>query len=123
MGMKALMFNCLPLIWIACLNAIYWFDKLYEIMMHKNHCLLARIFESVMHHVICGFLIMTHVTIFHCVVLTGLRNIVTFSHLMKSVTFSDVNFAWLVLLNIVYVSALLECLFGKSELVYMTYLH
>ena len=63
----------------------------------------ARMFESVMRHVVCGLILMTHVRKIHCVALMGSRHIVTFIQLMTSVTFSDGIFAWLVLLNIVYI--------------------
>ena len=75
-----------------------------------NHCLLAWTFESVMRSVVCCLIIMTHVKQIHCVALIEVRRTITFLHHLKSITFVDGIFDWLVLLNAVYIFALLGCL-------------
>ena len=66
-------------------------------MVFKNHCLVSRMFGSVMPHVASSFVVKKHVTIIHCIVFTRFWRIVVFIHLMKGVPFSNRNFAWLVL--------------------------
>ena len=99
--MQALWFNRLLIVWLACVTAIYRFNKLFRLMTCGSHCLLAEMIESVRRHVACALIIMTKVKEFHCVALIEVRCNVTFSHLIESITFVDVFFDWLVLLNAV----------------------
>ena len=110
MGTKASLFDCLLIVWVACSNAIHRIKEMRDLMVFKNHYLLARTFGRVMHHVASSFVVMNYVTIFHCIVLIRFWRIVVFIHLMKSVPFSNRIFAWLVLLNSVYIFMLLKCL-------------
>ena len=107
---------CLLIIWMACLNVIHRFEEICELMMYQNHCLLAQMFESIMRHVVCGFIIMTLTWMIHCVVLIESWRILKFLHLIGRVALSDVIFVWLISVIIMCRFALLDYLNGWVEI-------
>ena len=111
MEIKVLISVCLLIIWIAYLNLELRIIEICELMMRSMNCLFVRILENGRRHIARGFGPMTHLAITHCVVVIGLRRIVTVLLLSQSVALSNGIFAWLVLINIVYSFVLLNCLY------------
>ena len=66
---------------------------------------------------------MTHLEIIYCIDVVMKTQLLIMSVLLGcNCILTDKIFAWFVLLNVVYIFALLECLYGLLEIFYMTYL-
>ena len=117
MEMKVLTSDYLLIIWIAYLSLKVRINESCTLTTRSKNCSFVRILESGMRCVVCGFSVLTHLTIFHCVVVVmGLRRIVTFLLLGRNFVLSNGIFAWLILLNSVYLFTLFECRYGWPEI-------
>ena len=107
MEMKGLIFNCL----IICMDLKYQIVEMCNLLTRSVNCLFAQTLNEA-RRVVCG-LSMTYLTIIPCfVVALRWRRIIMLSLLVGSFILEDIIFVWLISIIIMYIFALLECLYG-----------